>query len=116
IFIHSRIPLRTSIHSSGAQPIPPAPFPKTHLSMRSTFPLGLLSIAAAIHATAADQTWLNSSPINTWDTTSLNWDAGVAWTNGNNALFAGSVETVSIGGDPIVAGTVTMQGTGEWVF
>lgn len=45
----------------------------------------------------SDQTWINGS--GTWDTVSSHWDAGALWTNGNNAIFGGTGETLSIVGN-----------------
>ena len=48
----------------------------------------VLAFVGAVRA--ADQVWNDVSGNNTWSTNDLNWDAGVAWGNGNNAFFAGT--------------------------
>lgn len=48
-------------------------------------------------ARAADQTWIQGNANNDWNTsTGLNWDAGVAWTQNNSAIFGGTGETVTL--------------------
>ncbi len=48
-------------------------------------------------APAVDQTWISGNANNDWNTTTgLNWDAGVAWTQGNSAIFDGTGETVTL--------------------
>lgn len=58
--------------------------------------IGCFSLATLGRA-QSDQTWINGS--GTWDTVSSHWDAGVLWTNGNNAIFGGAGETLSIVGN-----------------
>ncbi|MFD0895462.1 autotransporter-associated beta strand repeat-containing protein [Luteolibacter ambystomatis] len=67
-------------------------------------------------ASAATQTWQTANANNTWDLTATNWDAGVVWTNGNNALFTGTTETVTLGAAALNAGTVSFDGTGQWTL
>ena len=62
-------------------------------------------------AQAADQTWLPAGPTNDWNTTDLNWDAGVAWTQTNNAIFGGAGETVTLT-EGIAAGGLTFNSSG----
>jgi fibronectin-binding autotransporter adhesin len=48
-------------------------------------------------AKAADQTWISGNVNNDWNTTTgTNWDAGVAWAQGNSAIFGGTGETVTL--------------------
>lgn len=47
-------------------------------------------------ARGADQAWNPDGPTNNWNATDLNWDAGDAWTQANNAIFGGSGETVTL--------------------
>ena len=50
-----------------------------------------------------DYTWMASPANASWDGTSLNWDSGEAWADGNNAIFGSSSETtVSIGSERLV--------------
>ena len=63
--------------------------------------VALISASAAASLTfarAADQTWNPAGPTNNWNTTGAdtNWDAGVVWTQGNNAIFGGTAETVTL--------------------
>jgi len=57
-----------------------------------------LLMAGTMSAMAADQTWIDGNANNDWSTTEANWDAGVPWTNGNNAVFGGTGETVDVNG------------------
>lgn len=60
---------------------------------------------------AADQVWWDAGGNNIWSTNDLNWDVGVAWTNGNSAIFSGSGglgETVDVSNDVRVA-NITFQ-------
>jgi fibronectin-binding autotransporter adhesin len=66
---------------------------------------------------AASQTWLDPSADNQWNTTTgLNWAGGVAWTQGNSAVFGGTAETVTLGeaittsGLRFNSGTYTLTG------
>ena len=70
---------------------------------------GLSGILAA-NALAADQTWNTSGPSDNWNTTDLNWDGGVAWTNGNSAIFSGTGEAITVG--TVSAAGMTFSGTG----
>ena len=84
--------------------------------MKTSIPLYLLSLGTILPVGAAVQTWQNSDADNTWNSSSQNWDADATWTNGNDAVFGGTAETVTIGTDALTAGTITMNGTTEWVF
>ncbi|MCB1129612.1 MAG: hypothetical protein KDN05_00685 [Verrucomicrobiae bacterium] len=58
----------------------------------------------ATSASAADQTYDAANASNVWDTTTSNWDASAAvWTNGNNAIFNGTGESVAVDGAITVA-------------
>ncbi len=71
----------------------------------------ILTVAAcALGAPAATQTYLDSSVLNTWNTTDANWDAGVVWVTGNSAIFGGTGETVAVG--TVTAGDITINSTG----
>ncbi len=74
----------------------------------------LLATSALISsAHAADLTWIDTNVDNSWDLTEKNWDPGpVAWTNtGNNAIFGGTGEIVSLG-DEISVGNLTFNAAG----
>jgi hypothetical protein len=63
-------------------------------------------------AHAADQTWISlTGPTADWNTTDLNWDAGVAWSQNNNAIFGGTGETVTLT-EAISAGGLTFNVAG----
>lgn len=64
------------------------------------------TLLLATAAFAADQTWDQANADNNWNTTSTNWTGGVTWTQGNNAIFGGTAETVTLTA-PIVAGGLT---------
>ncbi|MGC4014360.1 MAG: autotransporter-associated beta strand repeat-containing protein [Luteolibacter sp.] len=84
--------------------------------MKNKYCIYLLALGLTFthSATAANQTWQTANANNTWDLTGTNWDAGVVWTNGNNAVFTGTTETVTLGAAALSAGTVSFDGTGEW--
>ena len=42
---------------------------------------------------AQDYTWMASPANATWDATSLDWNSGAAWADGNNAVFGASSQT-----------------------
>ena len=75
----------------------------------------LFPAAKSAHA-QSDQTWLNGSGI--WDLTSPHWNRGLPWTNGNNAIFGGTGETVTVAEDVSVnhltfnASGFTLTGSG----
>lgn len=59
----------------------------------------------------AAQTWRDGEVNNDWDLTTLNWDAGVVWTNGNHAIFGGTGETVEVAGN-ITVNNLTFNSNG----
>ena len=62
---------------------------------------------------AADYTWMASPADAHWNTTSLNWNSGVAWVDGSNAIFPVSSGSKSITIDGTrTAADVTLNGTG----
>lgn len=67
-------------------------------------------------ASAADYTWMSSPEDSNWNTTSLNWNSGEAWVDGNNAIFpaSSSVKTITLSAAR-TANDVTVNGTG-WTF
>ncbi len=69
----------------------------------------VLSLICTVRA--ADQTWIHGNANNDWSTTSANWDAGVVWTDGNNAIFGGMGETVDVDGAVSVS-NITFTVTG----
>jgi autotransporter-associated beta strand protein len=58
---------------------------------------------------AASQTYDDASASNVWDTSTLNW-GGVAWSNGNDAVFAGTGEGVAV--TTVTAHNVDFNSTG----
>ncbi|MDA3926101.1 MAG: autotransporter-associated beta strand repeat-containing protein [Kiritimatiellae bacterium] len=74
---------------------------------RSVF-LATLSLVCVLHA--ADQTWIDTNANNDWNTTDLNWDTGVVWANGNNAIFGGVGEVLDINGSVSVS-NITFNAT-----
>ncbi len=60
---------------------------------------------------AADQVWLQANLNNEWSLTAPNWDAGVPWTNGNNAIFGGTGENVEVASD-LTINHLTFNGNG----
>ncbi|NJL19122.1 MAG: hypothetical protein HC901_02155 [Bdellovibrionaceae bacterium] len=56
---------------------------------------------------AQNQTWDNGSANSLWDTSSLNWDVGSAWSNGNNAIFGDTGSGNITLGEDITAGDVS---------
>src|SRR6478735_8264140 len=55
---------------------------------------GFFAMNAGAHA--AIQTWKYAGPNNNWNTTELNWDAGVVWATNNSATLGGTGETVTL--------------------
>ncbi len=52
---------------------------------------------------ATDYTWMATPANASWDGTSLNWNSGEAWADGNNAIFGASSETtVTVGSERLV--------------
>ena len=65
---------------------------------------------------AANQTWISGNANNDWNTTTgTNWDAGVAWTQGNNAVFGVSGETVTLT-EAISVGNLTFFALGNYII
>jgi len=69
--------------------------------------IGLAVAAVACAAGAENQVWIDGSADKVWSTNAANWDAGVMWTNGNNAVFSGTGGTV-LGETIDIAATVTV--------
>ena len=69
----------------------------------------LLCLVPASTQAQSDQTWINGS--GTWNTTGLFWDSGVVWTNGNNAIFGGTGETITLSGS-LSVNHLTFNSTG----
>ncbi|HBJ86625.1 MAG TPA: hypothetical protein DDZ88_22760 [Verrucomicrobiales bacterium] len=59
----------------------------------------------------ADHTWLDANVSNDWSTTAPNWQGDVVWTNGNNAIFGGTGETVEVASDLTIK-NITFNSTG----
>ena len=69
-----------------------------------------LAASVSVSAFAADYTWMSSPADALWNTTSLNWNAGVAWADGNNAIFgSSSSKTVTLDGNRTAA-DITVNG------
>ena len=63
-------------------------------------------------ASGADQNWLPAGPSDIWNlTTALNWDAGAAWVQNNDAIFGGTADTISVT-VPITFNNMTFNSTG----
>ncbi|HAL70188.1 MAG TPA: hypothetical protein DCP71_00230, partial [Verrucomicrobiales bacterium] len=60
---------------------------------------------------AADQTWIPANLNNDWSLTAPNWDAGLPWTDGNNAIFGGTGEIVEVASD-LTVGNLTFNSNG----
>jgi autotransporter-associated beta strand protein len=90
--------------------------PRKHSAFRRPATLiAVVSFAMSLSAAhAADQTWNPAGPTNNWNTTDLNWDAGVAWTQANNAIFGGVGETVTLT-EGIAAGGLTFNSSGHTI-
>jgi autotransporter-associated beta strand protein len=58
-----------------------------------------------------NQTWRHGEANNDWNLSALNWDAGVVWTNGNNAIFGGTAELVEVASD-ITVNNLTFNSNG----
>lgn len=85
------------------------------VSVSRLFPLAsvlVLSLAAASSSHAqTSQTWIQANPNNDWSLTAPNWDSGVPWTNGSNAIFGGTGETVEVASD-VTVGSITFNSSG----
>ncbi|MBR2837311.1 MAG: hypothetical protein IKE55_00855 [Kiritimatiellae bacterium] len=63
---------------------------------------GTAAVAMAVRA--ADYAWMSSPADAYWNSTSLNWNSGEAWVDGNNAIFgASSSKTVTLDGNRTAA-------------
>lgn len=72
------------------------------MSMREI--CAVLSVSLQIAVWAADYTWMASPADAHWNTTSLNWNSGEAWVDGNNAIFGtSSSKTVTLDGNRTAA-------------
>ncbi|MCU0795416.1 MAG: autotransporter-associated beta strand repeat-containing protein [Akkermansiaceae bacterium] len=80
-----------------------------HAACHHIFLTAGLSGLLAATAMGADQTWNTAGPSDAWNTTDLNWDGGVAWTNGNTAIFSGTGEAITVG--TVTAAGMTFSGT-----
>ena len=68
------------------------------------------AVLATSIALADVQTWMENPASAVWNVADLNWDEGVAWTNGNDAVFGETApETITVDGQ-IVATNVTFSG------
>ncbi len=65
-------------------------------SLSSAIVATVTLLASQNDSSAANQTYLDTSPLNTWNTTDANWDAGIVWTNGNTAIFGGTGESLTV--------------------
>lgn len=73
--------------------------------------ISLSSIVLGMPAWAADYMWMSSPADAFWNTTSLNWNSGEAWVDGNNAIFGSSSKTgVTLDGARTV-GNLTVGGS-----
>ena len=68
----------------------------------------LCAMACASAAIAANQTWLDANANNNWNSTDANWTGPLAWTDGNNAIFGGTGESVTVTA-PTSVGTITFN-------
>jgi fibronectin-binding autotransporter adhesin len=76
----------------------------------AVFSSGILIAASSLQA--ADQTYDDTNVSNVWDLSTLNWDgSAAAWTNGNNAIFGGTGESVAINA-ALTVGNITFNSTG----
>lgn len=134
-----------SSYSFGMNPPLPLPFHVTPASRTkrlsgacetlmhrlSRLSLMLASLPAILPVSADPLTWdtvvdgtLLTHGSGTWDLAGLRWNNGagvnVAWTNSpvKDASFVGGASgaTITLGSDPIVAGTITVNGTGNTIL
>lgn len=74
--------------------------------------LAIGSLAApALSQAQTSQTWLDANANNDWSLTAPNWNGGVPWTDGSNAIFGGTGETVEIA-SPITVKDITFNSNG----
>ncbi|MDF7823617.1 autotransporter-associated beta strand repeat-containing protein [Pontiellaceae bacterium B12227] len=55
------------------------------------------------------QTWIPTGATDNWNATDNNWDAGVAWTNNNDATFGGTAETIAVTETGIIFNDITFN-------
>ncbi len=89
-------------------------------SIVSAVVMTLAGVAVQPFAFAADQNYVGPNASKVWNTTTTNWDSGAVWTNGNNAIFSGTGESVTVttatangitfssAGFTLTAGTLTL--------
>ena len=65
-------------------------------SLVSAVVMTLAGVAVQPIVFAADQAYVGPNASKVWNTSATNWDSGVAWTNGNNAIFSGTGESVTV--------------------
>lgn len=70
--------------------------------------VGLAAFASSAHA--SEQTWTGTAST-VWDTSALNWSGGVAWTNGNDALFTGTPTNNVATATGLTVGAITLDNT-----
>jgi len=77
---------------------------------RAISQVAVLVATVSVPAFAADYTWMSSPADALWNTTSLNWNSGEAWVDGNNAIFgSSSSKTVTLDGNRTAA-DITVNG------
>lgn len=77
--------------------------------------LTFLSLAASAHAVSV--TWDTVNANNNWNTTDLNWTGGVAFANGNDAVFDSATgETVLIDAGGVAPASTSVSSAGNWTF
>ncbi|MCW1921886.1 autotransporter-associated beta strand repeat-containing protein [Luteolibacter arcticus] len=82
-----------------------------------------LLVVSAANAIVTTQTYQDGNSLNTWNSGDTNWDAGVVWTDDNDAVFGGTGEAITVGtvsahnltfdsaGYSLGGGTLTLTGT-----
>lgn len=76
---------------------PTPPISKYFFSKFLAINFALAVAGTSQFANAATQNYQDANAANVWDTTTFNWDAGTSkWTNGNDAVFGGTGETVEV--------------------
>ena len=94
--------------------------PHAH-NYRTTRGAVLASVCLAVAAYGDTYTWMSSPADNNWNTTSLNWNSGEAWCDGNDAVFnLSSDATITVDGSRAVrdlsivsSQSPTFSGTGS---
>ena len=70
----------------------------------------VVAFAASVSAFAADNTGMSSPVDALWNTTSLNWNSGEAWVDGNSVIFGSSAsKSVTLDANRTVAGPTPSQ-------